>query len=857
MRSLRYTHAFEVVRELPDKLQSLKTLAYNLRWTWHHPTVDIFKETDHELWESVERNPIELINNLSLERIEVLINDEVYIAKLNLLAKDLAQYMDSTNWFDSKFPNERSQTKIAYFCAEFGIHECLKIYSGGLGILAGDHLKAASDLGIPLIGVGLLYSRGYFRQYLNPDGWQTERYPQYDFHRLPIQLVRDDEGNAQTIQVDFPDRKVTCQIWKAQVGRIELFLLDSNILENESSDQGITDTLYGGDEEMRIRQETILGIGGYRALAKMNRIPTVCHMNEGHAAFLTLERLRQFMTDHKCDFRVARQCVVSGNVFTTHTPVPAGFDIFQKPLLTKYVSKAVQDIGLPFDQFLRLGRIHKDSESEAFNMAVFAMENANYINGVSKLHATVSREMFSDRWPNYPLQEVPIDAITNGIHTATFMSKRMEKLFDRHLGRDWSTDAANRNLWSKVHDIPDAELWQVREDLRGDFVRFCRKYLRKRLELNSAGPVDVKQTNKILDPRILTIGFARRFATYKRATLLFRDKARLKELLLHNERPVQFVFAGKSHPRDDGGKKLIQDIIQFIREEGAQHRIVFLEDYDMNIARHLVQGVDVWLNNPRRPMEASGTSGMKVVPNGGLNCSILDGWWAEGHQNGVGWAIGDIDSNEDEGHQDWLDSRSLYDLIEHEIAPTFYHRPDDGLPTGWIKMMKQSMAELSPTFSTLRMVREYTCRFYMPSSRQFSRLIANGLEVANSALIWRDKVASAWDQVRVVHVQDNAGKTASLGSNFEIHAEVELGELEPKDVRVQAMVGRVTTNRELEDLDLYDLQLTGVQGSTHIFRGEARCDHPGSKGYIVRIVPYNVDIKITSELALVAWEDQK
>lgn len=854
MRSLRFTHPVEVTRELPAVLEPLRKLAYNLRWTWHQSTKDIFAETDSNLWEEVERNPIELINQLSKSRIETLLADKLYLTKLELAEKNLNEYLNDTTWFQNKFSSAEQSTRIAYFCAEFGIHECLKIYSGGLGILAGDHLKAASDLGIPLIGVGLLYNRGYFRQFLNPDGWQTERYPQYDFHRLPIKLVRDGENNPITVNVDFPDRKVTCQIWKAQVGRVELYLLDSNILENESSDQSITDTLYGGDEEMRIRQEIILGIGGFRALQKLGLPPTVCHMNEGHAAFLSLERIRQFMQDHNCDLRTARQCVVSGNVFTTHTPVPAGFDIFQKPLLAKYISKAVQDLGMDFEQFQRLGRIQKDSQTETFNMAVLAMENANHINGVSKLHASVSREMFADRWPEYPLVEVPIEAITNGIHTATFLSKRMENLLNKHWGRDWTKDIANRDQWQRIHEIPDQELWQTREDLRGDFVRFCRRYLKSRLEKNSTGPVNIKQAGNILDPRILTIGFARRFATYKRATLLFRDKERLKSMLFHSERPVQFVFAGKAHPRDDGGKHLIQDIIQFIKNESAESRIVFLEDYDMNIARHLVQGVDVWLNNPRRPMEASGTSGMKVLANGGLNCSILDGWWAEGYQRGLGWAIGNDESLDDEGHQDWLDSNALYDLIENEIAPTFYHRPDDGLPSGWIQMMKDSMAELCPTFSTARMVREYTARFYMPSTRSYNNLVQDNLDRAKKALEWRDRIIESWSQVRVTHVQDSSEQSLHTHQKLKIHAQVDLGSLSAEDVRVQVLVGRVTTNRELEDLDLYDLSLTGNQGNLHVFEGEAEFGTPGSKGYIVRVIPYHPDVKIASELSLVTWE---
>lgn len=853
MRSLKYAHSFEVVRELPQALQGLKELAYNLRWTWHHDTQQLFRDADTELWRATDQNPVEVINQLSDERVEELLKDEVYLARLQLCVKDLHEYMSADTWFDRQYPGERTNTSVAYFCFEFGISESIPIYSGGLGVLAGDHLKAASDLGIPLVGIGLLYSRGYFRQQLNPDGWQVEVYPQHDFYRMALTLVRGEDGSPVRVRVEFPDRAVTCQIWKAQVGRVELFLLDSNILDNAVVDQSITDNLYGGDEEMRIRQEIILGIGGFRALQVLGKKPTVCHMNEGHAAFLSLERLRQFMAEHNCDLRTARKCVVAGNVFTTHTPVPAGFDIFQKPMLEKHLSKLVGELGMPFDQFLRLGRINKDNEAEPLNMAVLAMENSNHVNGVSKLHAEVTREMFQDRWPDYPIEDVPVDAVTNGIHTMTFVGKRIGTLLDKHIGPEWRDDPSDRQMWAKVRDIPNEALWECRENARGDFVRFCRAHLRKRLRAQT-GTVDLRSVQDILDPRILTIGFARRFATYKRATLLFKDKERLKSLLFHPERPVQFVFAGKAHPRDDGGKKLIQDIVHFIRNEGARTRMVFLEDYDMHVARRLVQGVDVWLNNPRRPLEASGTSGMKVVPNGGLNCSILDGWWAEGYRKGLGWAIGDESQSNDEGHQDWLDSRALYQLIEQEIAPTFYHRGETGVPVGWVEMMKDSMAELAPTFSTLRMVREYASRCYMPASQMFNRLVDNGLEKAKSSLQWRDNAIKSWPGVRILQVQDTVDRSATIGSGFQVTAKVDLGALCPDDVRVQVVAGQVTSNRELRHIDLYDLAWESADGSVHTFTGTAHCDGPGHRGYLVRVVPFHDDVNVTTEIPLVAWE---
>lgn len=849
MRTLKFAHSFEVVQELPEALAPLRELAFNFRWSWHLPTQELFKEADPDAWEALEHNPVQLVHGLSAERQRRLLKDDVFLAKLNSCVEDLRNYLSGPNWFDSTYPNEREKTTIAYFCAEFGLHESLPIYSGGLGVLAGDHLKSASDLGVPLIGVGLLYSRGYFRQSLSPDGWQQERYPEYDFYRMPLKLIRGENEQPLRITVEFPDRSVICQVWQAQVGRISLYLLDSNILENEAKDQSITDTLYGGDEEMRIRQEIILGVGGYRALTKLGIKPTVCHLNEGHAAFSSLERIRTFIEDNQCSFRVARQCVVAGNVFTTHTPVPAGFDIFQRELLESYVTRSVESVKIPFETFLSQGRIHPTNSEEKFNMAVFAMENSDYVNGVSQLHAQVSREMFADRWPNYPVSEVPIDGITNGIHTATWISQRMSDLLSKHFGPEWRSDLSSHDLWTAAANIPDSELWEMRENARGDFVRYCRRHVSKRDQ--QAGRTSGRE---ILDPRALTIGFARRFATYKRATLLFTDKERLRKILLHTERPVQFVFAGKSHPRDDGGKKLIQDIQNFIKSEGLQHRMVFLEDYDMSVARELVKGVDVWLNNPRRPMEASGTSGMKVVPNGGLNCSILDGWWAEGYKAGLGWAIGDDTQNPDEGYQDWLDSQSLYSLIENEIAPAFYQRNDSGIPTRWVQLMRDSMKVLAPRFSTLRMVREYTSRCYVPASLAYQKLSADNQSAAVGVLEWRDRVRQNWSSVKINDVKDSAHAVTRLGEHHTITALVDLGSLNPSDVRVQIITGAIGANREMHDLDLIDMELTSSEGTSHTYTAVLKCEQSGHRGYVARVVPHNESIKVAAELPLAVWQ---
>lgn len=856
MKHPKFSHAFEVVSDIPKTLAPLERLARNFHWTWHHETRDLFRSIDKVLWDRCERNPVQFLTWLGRDRLEKLARDSAFMARLSRCEAQLDEYLRDETWFERTYPDRTDDFTIAYFCFEFGLTEGLPIYSGGLGVLAGDHLKAASDLGIPLVGVGLLYARGYFRQSLNHEGWQQEVYPQYDFYQMPLELMRGKDDQPIRIEVEFPDRTVTCQVWKAQVGRIPLYLLDSNVLENAPADQNITDSLYSGDEEMRIRQELILGVGGMRALRAVGIKPTVCHMNEGHAAFMSIERIRQFMIDNHCDFRTARQVVVSGNVFTTHTPVPAGFDLFTPDLLERYLGKTIASTGLPFQDFVKMGRVDPENQGEAFNMAVLAMENANHVNGVSKLNAGVSRGMFQPRWPDYPENEIPIKAITNGIHTMSWIGRPMAHLFDEYLGTEWRRNPENPEAWKGVWSIPDAELWAAQEDQRGFLVRYVRKRLLRDIERRQEARLEKSFLGSILDPRILTIGFARRFATYKRASLMLKDRERLLNLLTHKERPVQILISGKAHPRDDGGKAIIQDLVRFINSEGARSHMVFIEDYDIGVARAMVQGVDVWLNNPRRPNEASGTSGMKAVPNGGLNCSVLDGWWDEAYSPSVGFAIGDRTVYDDQGHQDWLDSRSLYQVIESDIAPKFYHRVDDGLPSQWIGMMKQSIADLAPQFSTSRMVRDYTEQFYMPAGEKFEHLTSEGLQPARDALAWRDRVQKAWPEVRILEVCDEAGKQNPMGRSFKVRAKVHLGQLRPEDIAVQAVSGKIGPNRDLVDTGLVPLELVGNEGADFLFEGCVPCEKTGYCGYSVRILPTHPDVHVASELNLVIWENR-
>lgn len=845
MRHPKYTRSFEVVAELPDSLRPLERIATNFRWTWSHTTRDLFRSIDKRLWEEVGHNPVQMIRRLTPADLERLAADEVLLAKMRVVAEDLERYLTQPTWFDAHLRSSDPDLCIAYFCAEFGVSEAMPIYSGGLGVLAGDHLKAASDLGIPLVGVGLLYSRGYFRQRLNPSGWQEEHYPNIDFYQLPLTLQRGDDGQPIRVRVDLPDRVITCQVWRADVGRVPLYLLDSNVMDNAPDDKTITDTLYGGDEELRLRQELILGIGGMKALQALGVQPTVCHMNEGHAAFLSVERIRQYMERNGCSYAVARQATRQGNVFTTHTPVPAGFDLFNQDLVHRYFSGVAESLGIPFDEFADLGRLGPAGDPR-FNMAVLAMNNANRINGVSELHAKVSRALFKGRWPEIPEDEVPIDPVTNGIHTPTWVGRRMAELLERHLGSEWA-QATSPDVWKRVSTIPDEELWAVRERQRADLVRFVRNRHEQDV-VRRGGQVP---TDQILDPRLLTIGFARRFATYKRATLLLADRARLKRLLFHAERGVQIVIAGKSHPRDDGGKSFIQQLFQFIESEGAQSRVVFVEDYDMAVARQLVQGVDVWLNNPRRPMEASGTSGMKVVPNGGLNLSILDGWWDEGYSPSVGWAIGDRTQVGDEAHQDWLDSVRLYQILEEQIVPRFYQRLNGDPPRAWVEMIRSSMTELSHRFSTVRMVEDYVAKAYLPAHRAFKGL-SGDLHRAEAAWLWKERVESAWGGVKVLSVEDDLKGVNPLGGSFQVRATVDLGSLRPEDVVVEALVGRVGPNQELGSSQVQDLGAPTGSGPFH-YSATVGLNVAGHWGYALRVRPRHADVRVETELPVAVW----
>ncbi len=856
-------HAFHVVPELPAALDGLRTAAYNLRWAWNHNAIALFRRLDPDLWHNTHHNPVLMLGSIRQERLQQVAQDEDFLAHLEAVNKSNARYMNAAEekmtWFQQNHADLSGTIKIAYFSMEFGISECLPIYSGGLGILAGDHLKSASDLDIPLVAVGLLYQQGYFRQSLNTEGWQQERYPDNDFYNIPISMVNDSNGHPLTISVDFPGRAVHAQVWRVQVGRIPLYLMDTNIPQNSAADQNITDQLYGGDTEMRLKQELILGIGGLRALTAMGIAPTVCHMNEGHAAFMALERTRMLMQEKGLPYREAQELVAAGNLFTTHTPVPAGFDVFTLEILKTYFADYAATLGLTFDEFLGLGRVNKTDTAEQFNMAVLALRHAHSCNGVSALHGDVTRRMAQAGYPGFPKDEVPVGHVTNGIHTASFISESMEELLNRYLGSQWGENLWDTEMWAKVDSIPDEELWSIRETSRAELVEYARRRLRQQYEARGVSEHEVRQTQGFLDPHALTIGFARRFATYKRAALLLSDPDRLLRMINHPERPIQFLMAGKAHPRDDGGKELIQKIVQFARRSEARARIIFIEDYDMSVARHLVQGVDVWLNNPRRPMEASGTSGMKILANGGLNCSILDGWWAEAYDDDAeaGWAIGKGEDYNDTGYQDHVEAGALYALLEEDIIPLFYNRNADGLPRSWVKRIKNSMRTHCPVYNTHRMVREYAEKFYLPASARYHRLRENELEKARSLVSWKEHIRKEWAAVKVERVEtpdSDSNGTFKVGVPLKVSAYVRLGSLSPQEVKVEAYHGSLDVAHEITKGEAALLKWQSSEGSTHHFEGEIVWGGSGLQGFHVRVLPTHPDAALPNELPLIAWE---
>ncbi|PYL94464.1 MAG: alpha-glucan phosphorylase, partial [Verrucomicrobia bacterium] len=741
---------------------------------------------------------------------------------------------------------------VAYFSAEFGFHEAIPNYSGGLGILAGDHCKSASDLDLNFVAVGLLYRHGYFRQEIDKDGAQHAVSLNQNFHHLPIREVQRD-GAGLLISVRILDREVFAKVWQLPVGRIDLFLLDTDIPENNAEDRLITAELYGGDQEMRMRQEIVLGIGGVKALKALGIDPEVFHMNEGHSAFLALERIRRKVVEKKLEFYSALQIVASANIFTTHTPVPAGNDSFPREMMREYFGDFAKELGIPFDELFSFGQTRVD-RSDPFSMTILALRMSRHSNGVSKLHGEVSRSLWRDVWNGVPVHEVPITSVTNGIHTKTWMAPEFSALYRKYLG-EWDEHITEPDFWRGVIDIPDAQLWETHQQLKHRLVEFVRERVRIRRERIGDSPEAIRNVNRILDPEVLTIGFARRFATYKRGALLFSDKERLKRLLNDTTRPVQFIFAGKAHPRDEGGRALIQEVYRFSREAGFENRVVFLEDYDSYIARRLVQGVDLWLNNPLRPMEASGTSGMKCAPNGGINLSVLDGWWHEGFNGNNGWAIAAEISDGTVEFQSAVDANSLYQLLENQIIPLYYAKPDGKLPLAWLQLMRESIRSVTPVFNTHRMVEEYTERLYIPAARSHENFAQNGCEPATQLSQWKTRMRKDWPQVRIhdVQVGNKDRQNILVGESLQVSAHVYLGDVDPNHVRVEAYHGEAD-NGGIKNPSVSVLNASGRNGDgSYLYQGSVPASESGAYGFSVRVVPTHPHLMQSHELRLIAW----
>ena len=842
---------YRVIPAIPERIKRLPELAVNLLWSWDEEMRVLFTRMNRDLWEQSKQNPVLQLALASQQELGELAQDESFLSLYDRTCSHLQSYLDETTWWDKRY-SERPL--VSYFSAEYGLTECLPLYSGGLGVLAAHHLKSASDLGVPLVGAGLLYQQGYFHQYLTSDGWQQETYQANDFYTMPLEHVHDSKGKPIRVELDLAGETLQVEVWKATVGRIPLYLLDTNVPENREELQNITNQLYGGDQETRIRQEIVLGIGGLRALHQMNIHPVVCHMNEGHSAFLSLERIRVLMKEEGLRFHEALEAARAGGVFTTHTPVPAGFDVFPPELMDKYFATYLKEMGISREDLLALGSPDEAPSQGSFSMAGLAVRTSAFINGVSRLHGEVSRSLLRQYAPQIPEREIPVGYVTNGAHTRSCVSKEMAGLFDRYLGSEWWRRPGQPETWDDVESIPDEELWSTHARRRERLVAFARKRLMQQTEQRGGSPRDVERARGVLNTRALTIGFARRFATYKRATLLLSDMERLRRILLDTERPVQFIFAGKAHPNDGQGKVMLKAIVSFCRSEEFRRNAVFLEDYDLVVARYLVQGVDVWLNTPRRGLEASGTSGMKVLPNGGLNLSVLDGWWCEAYAPELGWAIGKGEEYSDHAYQDSVESNALYDLLEKEIVPIFYGRQADGIPRAWLARMKKSLKLLSPTFSTNRMLWEYSEGYYLPAARYYARMSENHMERSRALAEWKRSIRAKWKEVRIVSVEAEDRLTHQVGEGFGVKAEVELGSISPQDVAVELYYGRLDAQKRIQEPATEQMTLVPSKGkAVHRYRGTVPCVGSGMHGFSVRVRPSNPDSNNVLCTGLMTW----
>jgi len=843
---------YNVIPKLPPALESLRELAYNMWWSWEPTARRLFRELDVALWEETNHNPVRLLQLCRQSRLVEMSQDEGYLEELQKVTITFHNYLSRKDTYASK----HSPCTIAYFSAEYGLHESFPNYSGGLGILSGDHCKSASDLGLDFTAVGLLYRDGYFKQQINLHGWQEAKELNQVFHYLPITEVKIDDEPLR-ISIPMPGRLVIARVWKLALGRINIYLLDTTIPENTPADQKISASLYGGNNELRIKQEIVLGMGGVRLLKALGINPQVFHMNEGHSAFLSLERIRDLVRNQEngLDFSSAFQVVAASNVFTTHTPVPAGNDAFSEELMKNYFAQYPQEVGISWNHFMHLGEMESDPKA-LFSMTVLALKTSRFANGVSKLHGAVSRGLWKDLWKDIPIDEVPITSITNGVHAKTWAAGEFHKLYEKYLGKNWEDRQSDVEFWRGVIDIPDNVLWNLHQVLKERTIEFVRERLRLQRTRNGEPPDAIREVSHTLDKDILTIGFARRFATYKRGALLFSDPERLERLLTNKDHPVQFVFAGKAHPADEEGKKIIQQVYLYSRDPRFENRIIFVEDYDINVGRKLYQGCDLWLNNPLRPYEASGTSGMKLPLNGGINLSVLDGWWLESYNGKNGWAIGSDIFEGTEDEQNEVDVASLFSLLENQIIPLYYAKPDGKLPLAWIQSMRESMRTVVPLFNTHRMVQEYYVSLYEPAARGYAFMERDHFKAAQELSLWKNKMISVWPQIqvlnyRIIHPIDH--HDFFVGEKIDVEASIHLGSIEPVDVHVQAYFGGLEKNKVLhphvEEMHVETIVAEGVfRYVTRIPAAES-----GAYGLNIRVIPKHPYLLQSHELKLIRW----
>lgn len=841
-----------VTPQLPDRISELSNLAYNLWWSWNSYSLRLYDYIDSNLFERVNKNPVKFLSEINQQRLIEVSNDQDFLKEYDLVMENFKGYLNNKKtYFSEKYP-DNIDDKIAYFSAEYGLDEVLPIYAGGLGILSGDHCKSASDLGLPFVPVGLLYKQGYFNQFINKDGSEMFDYSPTNIDDLPILPVLDKDGNELIISLEFPGRIIYLKIWKINVGRISLYLMDSDIDLNTELDRGLTLKLYGGNQEMRIAQEIILGIGGMKLLDALNIKPTIYHMNEGHSSFVILQLIKNYMKEKNVSFEVAKKMASTCTIFTTHTPVPAGNDIFPTDLMDKYFSNYCTELGITRNDFLNMGAKY-ESANQGFNMAVLALKIAGKKNGVSKLHSGVSKKLFSELWPNIQTEEIPIDYVTNGVHTCTWLAPTLKELYNTYMRPFWQEITHEKNVWNDIDNIPDDKLWEAHMIQKQKLVRLVRKNIKEQKIRNNASLEEINEVDKLLDPNVLTIGFARRFATYKRADLIFRDIERITNILNNPNKPVQIIFAGKPHPADIQGQDLVKRIYEISNMPQFKGKVIILENYNMYISRYLISGVDIWLNNPRRPLEASGTSGEKAGLNGVLNLSILDGWWFEGYDGQNGWAIGDETEYSNYEIQDNADSQSIYNTLENEIIPLYYDKSDMSQNKKWITHMKNSIKSVGGIYNTGRMVVDYTEQLYVPQinltkSGKYSN------ENVTEFLEWEKKIRENWNNITIESVNSLADVSTNAGDLIEMKCLVNLGNISTEDVSVELFYGKFDDTNKIIDSNYINMELTNkVEDNKYEYSTKISMNNGGNYGYTFRIMPTNPLLINQQDLALCKW----